>query len=165
MATFLRHQHHELPGDLMAFIYVASSWRCERQPSVVETLRGDGHDVYDFRAPPGGSGFSWKDVEPGDLSVPASNGSPLVDVETYLAMVNHPVAVAGYDVDLAAMKEADTCVLVLPCGRSAHLELGWFVGKGKRTAILLETEMEPELMYRLVDVMTHDLDVIRRWLG
>lgn len=28
--------------------------------------------------------------------------------------------------------------MVLPCGKSAHLELGWAVGAGKRTIILLE---------------------------
>lgn len=47
------------------------------------------------------------------------------------------------------MKWADVCVLVMPCGRSAHLEAGWFVGAGKPTLILLENG-EPELMYRMV---------------
>ena len=34
-------------------IYVASSWRNERQPDVVQALRNAGHDVYDFRHPHG----------------------------------------------------------------------------------------------------------------
>ena len=35
-------------------IYVASSWRNEYYPEVVEKLREAGHDVYDFRNPPSG---------------------------------------------------------------------------------------------------------------
>ena len=44
------------------------------------------------------------------------------------------------------MKWADTGVLLLPCGRSAHLELGWMAGAGKRTIILTRDGEEPELM-------------------
>jgi hypothetical protein len=44
------------------------------------------------------------------------------------------------------MEWADTCVLVLPCGRSAHLEAGWFCGQGKRCIILTRDGEEPELM-------------------
>ncbi len=32
-------------------IYVASSWRNERQPAIIERLRAEGHNVYDFRKP------------------------------------------------------------------------------------------------------------------
>ena len=41
-------------------IYVASSWRNDFYPEVVEALREVGHDVYDFRNPPSGDGgFKW----------------------------------------------------------------------------------------------------------
>lgn len=37
---------------------------------------------------------------------------------------------------------------LLPCGRSAHLELGWATGAGQKTVVLLDNPMsEPELMY------------------
>ena len=42
-------------------IYVASSWRNERHPGVVELLRIAGHEVYDFRNPEDGD--SWILVE------------------------------------------------------------------------------------------------------
>jgi hypothetical protein len=48
--------------------------------------------------------------------------------------------------DFRGMEWADTCVLVLPCGRSAHLEGGWFAGRGKRLIILTRDGEEPELM-------------------
>ena len=36
----------------MARIYVASSWRNKYFPEVVECLRAEGHEVFDFRNPP-----------------------------------------------------------------------------------------------------------------
>lgn len=49
----------------MSRIYVASSWRNKEQPHVVSTLRADGHEVYDFRAPFNGvPGFAWSEVDP-----------------------------------------------------------------------------------------------------
>lgn len=38
--------------------------------------------------------------------------------------------------------ECDLCVLVLPCGRSAHLELGYAVGAGKVTIVLIPDAQE-----------------------
>lgn len=35
------------------------------------------------------------------------------------------------------MKWADTCVLALPCGRSAHLEAGWMSGAGKKLIVYM----------------------------
>jgi nucleoside 2-deoxyribosyltransferase len=47
------------------------------------------------------------------------------------------------------MEWADACVLVLPCGRSAHLEAGWFAGKGKPVFVLTFDGEEPELMAKM----------------
>ncbi len=68
------------------------------------------------------------------------------------------------------MQRADTFVLVLPCGRSAHLELGWAVGAEKRTAILLDPDpktntVTPELMYKMVDHIALDALDLLDWLG
>lgn len=51
-------------------IYVASSWRNEHVESVIQTLRGAGHDVYDFRQ----TGFQWSRV-PGYEGGPVTLGS------------------------------------------------------------------------------------------
>jgi hypothetical protein len=124
---------------------------------VIATLKAAGIDHYDFRNPPNSTAFSWAQV--GGL---AGSSTPQA---TYLKLIDHPIAVAGYQVDLAAMQRADTFVLVLPCGRSAHLELGWAVGAGKRTAILLEDPATPELMYRMVDYLAPSLFDLLGWLG
>lgn len=122
-------------------IYVASSWRNAIQPFVVSTLRTAGLEVYDFREPlPRLSGFTWREVDL-DWQKWSSN--------QYIKALQHPIADAGYNNDFNAMKWADACVLILPCGRSAHLEAGWFVGVGKALHILMLEQQEPELMYKM----------------
>jgi hypothetical protein len=53
--------------------------------------------------------------------------------------------------DITAMESCDVCVLVLPCGRSAHTEAGWFAGRGRRVLAYIPERQEPELMYKLFD--------------
>lgn len=127
----------------MRRIYVASSWRNPHQPGVVEALRKAGHLVYDVRNPAKGErGFSWGEVDP-DWRTWTGN--------TFRAALKHPISQRGFDNDHSAMEWADTLVLVLPCGRSAHLEAGWAAGAGKQVWILLLGENEPELMYKEVE--------------
>lgn len=149
-----------VPSGLPQYTYVASSWRCEMQATVVEALRAAGLDCYDFKHPEDGPGFRWTDV-----GLPRNEREGGCSPDVYLKGLEHPVAVAGYERDFAAMERADTFVLVLPCNRSAHLELGWAVGQGKRTAILLEDPCEPELMYRMVDYLTPSVPDLLGWLG
>lgn len=92
-------------------------------------------------------------------------GSDWEQADEYLRMIDQPRAVEGFDADFAAMQKADTFVMVLPCGKSAHLELGWAVGAGKRTAILLEDPVEPELMYKMVDHVARSVIDLLGWLG
>jgi hypothetical protein len=120
-------------------IYLASSWRNEHQPRVLAELRALGHEVYDFRnpqvqGPPGvpADGFSWKQTDP----TWGSRLSPDI-VDRYKRMLSHPRASEGFAADYDAMRWADAFVLLLPCGRSAHLEAGWALGRGKPTIVLL----------------------------
>ena len=124
-------------------IYVASSWRNTYFPDVVKALRIAGHDVYDFRNPPTGDpGFHWTDVDEH-----CADWTPV----QYQANLTHPLAERQFKNDIDAMTACDTCVLVLPCGRSAHTEAGWFSGQGKKVYVLItdQSSFEPELMYKL----------------
>lgn len=106
---------------------------------MVGILRDAGHDVYDFRNPPNGvPGFAWSEIDPDWQTWQAKEYRDL--------LTSHPIAARGYVSDLRGMEWADTCVLLLPCGRSAHLEAGWFCGRGKRCIILTQDGEEPELM-------------------
>lgn len=122
-------------------IYVASSWRNIYYPSVVCALREAGHDVYDFRNPPNGDpGFHWTDVDPRAMEWAPSE---------YQEGLHHPKAERQFKNDIEAMESCDACVLVLPCGRSAHTEAGWFAGRGKKVIAYIPELVEPELMYKL----------------
>jgi hypothetical protein len=133
-------------------IYIASSWRNPYQQGVVAELRDAGHEVYDFRHPTRGGpqaglsgllddGFRWSDVDP---------AWEQWDAESFRHKVTtHALATIGFEQDMAGLEWADTCVLLLPCGRSAHLEAGWAAGAGKSLVILLQDDLEPELMYRI----------------
>ena len=127
----------------MTRIYVASSWRNEYYPEVVQKLRDSGFDVYDFRNPPSGDeGFHWCNVSDKWL-----DWTP----EEYRDNLMHPLAERQFGNDIKAMESCDICVLVLPCGRSAHTEAGWFAGKGKKVIAYIPIKQEPELMYKLFD--------------
>ena len=70
---------------------------------------------------------------------------------------------AGHEVydfhnDIEAMEACDVCVLVLPCGRSAHTEAGWFAGKGRTTIVYIPERQEPELMYKLFSAVCCSMD-------
>jgi len=138
----------------MARIYLASSWRNKHQPMMVALLRDHGHEVYDFRNPPNGvPGFAWSEIDPDWQAWSADEYRRL--------LTTHPIAASGYVSDLRGMEWADTCVLLLPCGRSAHLEAGWFCGRGKRCLILIQNGEEPELMALLAtDICISSQEVI-----
>lgn len=136
-------------------IYVASSWRNEFQPLVVSELREDGHSVYDFRHPEeGNDGFSWRAI---------GDGWQAWTVPEYLAALRHPIAAHGFDLDMQALKAADICIMVMPCGMSASLETGYAVGAGKPTAVYVPAMREPDLMVKMTDFVTDDLVALCQW--
>jgi nucleoside 2-deoxyribosyltransferase len=139
-------------------IYLASSWRNSYQPEVLAALRAAGHEVYDFRNPaPGNTGFAWSAIDPDWL-----NWTPERFAEL---LATHQVAADGFSFDKAALDWCDTCILALPCGRSAHLELGYAAGQGKDTYVLLhEDKFEPELMYLLNTACSTSIEQIIDWM-
>jgi nucleoside 2-deoxyribosyltransferase len=136
-------------------IYVASSWRNPRQPDVVTALRAIGHNVYDFRHPaPGATGFAWSEIDPEWQSWTA---------EAYREALDHVLAEEGFRRDMDALRGCDACLLVLPSGRSAHLEAGWAAGAGKHVAVLTNDGEEPELMAKMAGAVLVDLQEVLAW--
>ena len=137
-------------GDLARpLVYVASSWRNPIQQPVVMRLRSEGFGVYDFRHPaPENDGFHWSEID-SDWR----GWSP----EQFREGLKHPVARDGFRRDYDALLSCDAGLLVLPSGRSSHLEIGYLAGMRKRTVALLANG-EPELMYLLVDHVCVDMD-------
>lgn len=141
----------------MKKVYVASSWRNQHYPEVVKRLKACGFDVYDFRNPPDGKGgFFWKDID-----LEWENWS----TEKYIVGLHHPWAEYGFKRDADAMREADVCVLVLPCGRSAHKEAGWMAGAGKKVVAFIPEKQEPELMYKLFNHIVDSYELLIEAVG
>lgn len=139
-------------------IYVASSWRNWQQEIVVKCLEGLGHSVYDFKR----GGFSWKEVM-------AEYDGGTVHETQYLECLSHPRSVEGFRRDYYHLVNADVTILVLPCGRSAHLELGAAIGMNQRTAIYLDGEsndgqVTPDLMYKMADHIAPTMHSLLSWL-
>jgi hypothetical protein len=141
------------PRPIGRKIYLATSWRNPDQPAAVRALREAGHEVYDFRNPPGAGakGFQWSDLDPDWQSWSAAQ---------YRKSLGLVYARQGFNNDFDGMKWADVGVLLLPCGRSAHLELGWMAGAGKRTIIWTRDGQEPELMALLATEICISLDEV-----
>lgn len=122
------------------YIYAASSWRNKFYDAIVSELETQTqHTYYNFKRD---GGFSWADID------------PLWETwteEKYIAALDSTPAKMGYSYDYNALNKADAGVLILPCGKSAHLEAGYLIGQGKPVYILLDTvnKNEPELMYKL----------------
>jgi hypothetical protein len=122
-------------------VYVASSWKNQLQEEMCYRLRTEGrHQVYDFKHPNSCPGFHWSSIGPGHESWTA---------EQLSAGLEAPRARETYHSNFEALSSCDVCVLVLPCGRSSHLEAGYAVGCN-RPLYILQLEPQPaELMYRM----------------
>lgn len=140
-------------------IYVASSWRNQFYNDVLEVLRAAKLDFYDFRHPePGNKGFHWPEIDPKwEYWTP----------KEFVAGLKHPAAQRGFTCDMEALKACDTLVLVLPCGRSAHLELGYALGQGKPAFIYCPSgyDFQPELMYKAATRICLDMGELLEALG
>jgi hypothetical protein len=130
------------PMNRPNYVYVASSWRNLQQQFVVGALHAAGLEVYDFHNPGNGKdGFRWTEIDPDWMRwTPAQ----------WRAGLATQIAQDGYGRDRAAMDRADCGVLVLPAGRSAHLEAGYMAGQGKSVYTLALEPVEPDLMSLLL---------------
>ncbi len=131
------------------YVYVASSWKNLHQPSIVAALRSAGIECYDFRNPSlNNYGFSWKSID-----TFWQEWTP----KQWRKALHHPIAQNGYLNDKTAMDKADCCLLVLPCGRSAHMEAAFMAAQNKRVYTLALEQTEPDLMNLLLGPPEHIL--------
>lgn len=127
--------------------YVASSWRNPYQPALVRALRSAGMQVYDFRNPaPGVTGFAWSEIDPDWMDWMPSE---------WREALRHPIAVKGYRNDRRGMDNSECCVLVLPSGRSSHMEAAFMAAQGKPVFTLALDHVAPDLMNLLLGPPEH----------
>jgi len=135
-------------------IYLIGSLRNPEVPIIARSLRLSGHEVFDdwFAAGPEADDY-WRDyeIQRGHSFIQALDG--------YAA--NHV-----FEFDKYHLNRADAAVLVLPAGKSGHLELGYAIGLGKPGYILLDNNPERyDVMYRFATKVCASVEELIKCLG
>lgn len=138
-------------------IYLASSWKNkDNVTELAELLREDGYKVDDFTDESlDRFVFSWKEITKNDLELNA------------MKMMEDHRAQKAFKQDKERIDWCDVLICILPCGLSAHMELGYAKGTGKKVILYAPGCFEPgkwEVMYGFADLMTEDLLGIEDYL-
>lgn len=121
-------------------IYILGSLRNQDIPTLGQMLRDKGHDVFDdwHGAGPEADDY-WQKYE-------KSRGHNYREALAGLAAGN------VFAFDRKHMDRCDTGILVMPAGKSAHLELGFMIGQGKEGYVLFNKEPERwDVMYKFAN--------------
>lgn len=141
----------------MSRIYISSSWRNETHQKLVTLLREKGHKVYDFQHPGGRNDRNvWEGVS-ASLHLSNAYHQGILTGDDYDKMLVEKEVRDRFNDHFNAMSDADTCVLLLPCERSSHVEAGYMAGVGKRVFVYdTSVYVKPELMYLIFDDYFHN---------
>jgi len=137
----------------MSRIYIASSWKNEMVCRVMaDLLRNEGHEVDCFCDPSSGRYvFHWTEL------VQRQEDLAKYDAIEFLA---DPRTQRAFAEDRSWLDWADTVLLMLPCGRSAHLEAGYGKGCGKRLFIYGDfLKGEFDVMYGFAAGLFREMDI------
>lgn len=83
---------------------------------------------------------------------------------SYKEALQHYAATHVFEFDKAHIERADAVLLVLPAGKSGHLELGWALGQGMPGFIFLDDPERWDVMYRFATGVTDDRDELLQML-
>ena len=132
-------------------IYLASSWKMQK--TVLEMsmiLKKEGHEVDAFCDPSDNRvSFNWEELT--DIMKDEK-----MDLEKMNAidMMKHWRVEEAFQEDKKFIDWADTLIMLMPCGRSSHIEAGYAKGTGKKLYIVGGFEKgEFDTMYGFADGM------------
>ena len=138
-------------------IYIASSWKNHGAVRILaEHLREKGHEVDDFTDESQGRFvFSYTEIADDELKLNA------------MEMMKDSRAKRAFKEDKYQIDGADVLICILPSGLSAHMELGYAAGTGKKVIVYAPAGFpagEWEVMYGFADALTDDLGALHRIL-
>lgn len=121
-------------------VYLIGSMRNPEIPHLAKRLREIGFEVFDdWHSPGPEADDKWQEYEK-------------------IRGRGYKEALAGYHakhvyaIDKHHLDDSDVAVLVMPAGRSGHLELGYMIGCGKLGFILFDEEPDRyDVMYQFAD--------------
>lgn len=126
----------------MKRVYLIGSLRNPHVPTLAAALRADGLEVFDdWHAAGPDADDHWQRYE-------TNRGS------TYQQALAGRPARQVFEYDKANLDRADVAVLLMPAGKSAHLELGYFIGRGKPGFIACPEDVgRYDVMYRFANAV------------
>ncbi len=135
-------------------IYLIGSLRDKRIPEIANAIREKtGHEVFDdWFAPGARADDHWRDYE-------TARG------RTYVQALRGYAATHIYKFDKHHIDDSEIGVLVLPSGRSAHLELGYMIGKGKPGYVLMDNPDRWDVMYQFATGIAFSMDELMEMLS
>lgn len=121
-------------------IYIIGALKNPAIPEIANKLSAEGHTTFaDWYSPGPEADQCWQAYE-------RTRG------RGYREAVYGPHSVHAFEFDKHYLDACDAAVMVMPAGKSGHLELGYAAGKGKRTFVLFDGEPDRfDLMYLLAE--------------
>lgn len=132
---------------------------------LAEVLRAFKHKVFDF------TDATHRDCELDGFVFNASDwsGKPLEQID-WIEFMQYSATKRAYHSDKAGLDWSEATILLLPSGRSSHIEAGYSVGKGKPLFILGDLPLgDFDTMYGFAECLfrAHQIDLLcdelRRW--
>src|SRR3990167_2259749 len=121
----------------MKKVYLIGSLRNPEVPIVGNQLRSLGFDVFD----------DWWGA--GDEADEKWQAYEQIRGRKYKEAIYGRAAENIFNFDLTHLNSSDFGVLMLPAGKSGHLELGYLIGQGKPTYVLFDREPDRwDVMYQ-----------------
>lgn len=111
-------------------VYLIGSLKNREIPKIAKLLRSSGLDVFDDWQSPGPDADDYLRDYYRDRGL------------SYSEVLNSYSARHIYEFDKKHLDRCDCAILVMPAGKSGHLELGYTIGKGKPGYILMDGEPE-----------------------
>jgi nucleoside 2-deoxyribosyltransferase len=127
-------------------IYLIGSLRNDALTGVARALRSEGFPIWDdWRSASPAGDDQWQQYE-------TERG------RTYDEALSGAAAYHTFTWDMENLQRATAVVLVLPAGKSAHMEFGWAIGKRKPAFVYFTEEPERwDVMYKLANGVYFDL--------
>jgi nucleoside 2-deoxyribosyltransferase len=134
-------------------VYVIGSLRNELVPVMANRLRDEGFDAFD----------AWYSAGPEADDCWKAHSQ--LRGQTYREALADHAAQHVFEFDKLHLDRCDAAVLVLPAGKSGHLELGYMVGRGKPGYILLDSQEDRwDVMLQFATSVCDDFDDLIRKL-
>lgn len=127
-------------------IYLIGSLRNPQVPIIAQQLRAEGYEVFDdwYAAGPEADD-KWREYEQG-------RG------RSYTEALDGLAARHVFSFDFEHLHQCQSAVLVLPAGKSAHLELGFTIGAGRPGYVLLDTPDRWDVMYKFATAVVTSME-------